>query len=401
MTTAPNILLLVNGAPNVPGVGNIFLRDIARYYPKGKMVRYSLVMDKMQEDNGLWCGHIPFLSYWAASSVYPLISSLCLWWFRYLGFQRHLERITRLIQEEHIDLVWVVLNSPNLIFLTQRLMDQVGIDFVFTIWDPPELFVINSRIDWMTFRALRLSYASILQQAKHISVICESMKRIFHNEYGVDSLTMLHGIRRNLWMDQSAQSEDNQDKEELTVGFAGSMYAKVEWKILTEALDSVGGKIAGKQVRIKVLGNVPKKQKIKPSFVEYLGYCPFESALKILSKMDVAYLPYWFQRKYSYVVKTSFPTKLSTYVAAGVPVLYHGPSESSPAAFLKEYPVGEGCYFLDTSEILRVLENLLIDRTVRQQCMEARWLALRNVFDHEIMLSRFFQFIGIERTGLI
>jgi len=84
-----------------------------------------------------------------------------------------------------------------------------------------------------------------------------------------------------------------------------------------------------------------------------------------------------------------------------VPVLYHGPEDSSPAIFLRRYPVGLSCHSLESGEIRRTLRTLLCDRPVRDSITREQRRALEEQLGAEAMLRRFADVIGIDRALLL
>jgi glycosyltransferase involved in cell wall biosynthesis len=95
--------------------------------------------------------------------------------------------------------------------------------------------------------------------------------------------------------------------------------------------------------------------------VEFLGWHSQEETIQLLSEADVLYCPYWFDSAFEEESRLSFPSKLTTYLAAGRPVLFHGPAYASPAVFLKERGAGECCFSLDTDSIIASLTKLAND----------------------------------------
>ena len=55
-----------------------------------------------------------------------------------------------------------------------------------------------------------------------------------------------------------------------------------------------------------------------------------------LRTADLLYCPYWFDPGFERPCRLSFPSKLSTYLKTGVPVLFHGPEYASPRIFLEQ-----------------------------------------------------------------
>src|SRR5690606_6644646 len=85
------------------------------------------------------------------------------------------------------------------------------------------------------------------------------------------------------------------------------------------------------------------------------------------------------------VTKLSFPTKMSTYVAAQVPILYHGPQDSSVTRFFEKYPIGLPCYSNRTDEIISQLDALVSDHALRSSIN----LALVRAYEEEMSPFQF------------
>ncbi len=393
----PRVLLLVQGNPGSSGIGNIFLRQVVRHYPDRRLLRFSLVPHNAHQGDGIWCG-IPAITRRTLTSIFPIASSLLYWRFRLLYVERLAEEIRHLVTSNQVDLIWSVLNSSFIIALTDQLMQTLEIPFVSTVWDAPEYFAMNRHLDPVTTRILLESYPRVLRRSHRLSVSCESMRNVFLEKYGVDSLPWIHGVHHSLWQDRLPRILP---PDRLVIGFAGSLYAKKEWNTLLAALRSANGVIGGHRVTIKFIGRFPRTFAQMEPFVERTGRHSQAETLEMLSDVDFGYLPYWFDPKRSYIVKTSFPNKLSTYLAAGIPVFYHGPTDSSPALFFKDYPVGLCCHSLETADILTTLSRLVTDTALRNSIAEARQAALENALGLEVMLRQFATLLGIDRSELL
>lgn len=395
--TVPKVLLLVHGDPRSSGIGDIFLRETVQYYPRERLFRFSLVPHNAYQGEVDWHG-VPTITRRARTSIIPIVSSLLDWRFRLLSARRVAEEIKQFVAANKIDLIWSVLNSSCTIALTQRLMTGVGIPFVSTVWDAPEHFAMNHHMDPVTARIMLRNYSQVLRKSRRVSVSCESMCDVFSHRYGINGIPWIHGIHHSLWRESPTQVTHS---DRLIIGFAGSLYAKKEWNALLGAIRSVNGVIEGRRVTIRFVGRFPRTFARMAPFVELAGQHSQAETLKILSDVDVAYLPYWFDPKRSYIVKTSFPNKLSAYLAAGIPVLYHGPEDSSPARFFKDYPVGLCCHSMRAVDILETLTRLAIDAELHNTASVARRAALENVLGLEVMLKQFAVLLGIDRSQLL
>ncbi len=77
--------------------------------------------------------------------------------------------------------------------------------------------------------------------------------------------------------------------------------------------------------------------------------------------MDILYCPYWFDGKFKEEASLSFPSKLTTYLAAGPTGIFHSPKYASPAIFLEENQAAMQCNSLVNSEIFNKLDRLVAD----------------------------------------
>ncbi len=386
---APKILLLVNSDPAGTGIGELFLSEIGRVYPAGRLVRFSTVQQREAAGTSSWLG-FRSISRYVNTSRWPLFSSVREWLFTLTSAESMAIEVASIIKEEKIDIVWSVLSSGLTITLTERVMKLSQVPVVSTVLDDPEYFAKSQYIDPFTWRHMHAQFARVLNRSRCVSVISESMQSIYRTRYGVESIIIRHGVEESHFQAWGGSRSNDQI---IRIGFAGSLYAKKEWNALLRMLDSVGGRIAGKDVRVSFIGRWPRTGVNSARYVDKLGQMSFESAINVLRETNIAYLPYWFNTRHSVTVRTSFPGKLSTYAACGIPVLYHGPLDSSVTPFLRDYPFGVGCHSLNESEIHGAILNLLEDAEFLHQASDARDQALDEELGRTAMLRRFCELV--------
>ena len=71
-----------------------------------------------------------------------------------------------------------------------------------------------------------------------------------------------------------------------------------------------------------------------------LGWVTDEELDKIISITDFGYVPYSFDKNFQNFTQTSFPNKLTTLSKKYVPVIAHGPKNSSLNKFVDHYKIG-------------------------------------------------------------
>jgi hypothetical protein len=391
----PNVLLIMHGDPRSTGVGELFLSELAAHYPAGRLVRYSLVTGAVDGIPDTWLG-FPAVARHVEHASLPVLST----WSQHAFTRRSLApiaaEIDALIRQHRIDLVWIGLNSANTISLAERLIGGrtpvVGI-----VWDDPEYLAAAQYLDpWTTRRTLR-RFASVLKGLRRVAVASDGMAALYEPKYGVRGIVMIHGLHPARWRPGRGPTAP---KSEYAVGFAGSLHCKREWNALIAALEDWNRREPAR-VTVRFIGRFPRRGARRAPFVEAVGPLSLEGTLTELASTDVAYVPYWFDRRHAWAAQTAFPSKISAYVAAGVPVFYHGPRQSSPADFLRRYPVGLSCHSLALADIQRTLRTLLFDQEVRASAAQARRPALDERLGLEAMLRQFAALLGTDRSRLL
>jgi len=394
--SAPKLLLIPHGDPNSNGVRELFLRDLASHYPANRLVRYTLVDAPSHEREGTWLG-FRAVARRVEHSSWPLLSTL-----KQLTFTRRsapdiAAEIRDLVRDEHIDLMCVILNSANAISLAERLMRTCPVPVAVVVWDDPAYLAAGHYFDPWTTRAVLRSFAAVLSSARHVAVASDGMAELYRSKYNVEGIPLIHGIHPSLWRSPSTATTSRSTH---VVGFAGSLHCKTEWNAFVGAV-SDWNQSAAVPVRIRFIGRFPRFGARRAPFVEEVGSLSLPETLRTLATTDIAYVPYWFDPRRAWAAQTAFPSKMSAYVAAGVPVLYHGPVESSPARFLQRYPVGLSCNSLEVAEIQRTLRCLLFDQNLRAVAFHEQSRALEEQLGAEAMLRRFAQVLGIDRALLL
>jgi hypothetical protein len=120
-----------------------------------------------------------------------------------------------------------------------------------------------------------------------------------------------------------------------------------------------------------------------------------EETIKILNDSDIGYLPYWLDANRLQTVGKTFPNKISVYLAAGIPILYHGPIEGSPERFLSKYPAGMSCHSLSLDDIISKLETIVTNKDFFRKTAESINKARINELNLDEFQTRFKRVLGI------
>lgn len=400
----PSILLLTGVPPSEFGVGGVFLRELCRWYPHDAICCFHV--DQLPAHTSSDLNWLP-MQYVAAPPErdWPTHDH------RFLRLMRHcreryneITAIPRLVnqavafgKQHHVGLVWAVLHSPTSVRMAKPVSDALRVPLVTTVWEPPDYTMRVYQVDRFVLTSLVAQFDETVRASVRCGVASHPMKHLYESKYGNSCFPLIYSPPQ---LDIATDSP-NSATDRYTIGFAGGLYAKEEWQALLHALSSTDWRIGGKRVVLRVLGPEFKQASSCPVQIEYLGWHSPTDTLRLLSRMDAAYLPYWFAAALKEVVRLAFPNKLAAYVAARVPVFYHGPSQSSVTEFFGRFPVGICCHSLGTSDILSSLSTILMDHDFRRHAILACNAAYQQELCPRVFRARFAQLMGVKECELV
>ena len=392
---ATRVLLLVNSDPDGSGVGEIFLRSLVGEIREGQLVRLSTVHRRVAKREAMWLGFPSSVREIPMSAV-PGFSTVRYWQTRLVWARRLRRDVERIVREKECDLLWAVLSSVGVIHAASQVTRSKGLNLVSTVWDPPEYLCGNLRLDKVAKADLLNAFGDLMKRSQRVSVMSEWAKEAYEERFGAKCIVWKQAV-----MGQAGRGEEvaEERKEGLVLVFAGTLYAKREWNGLVGALRTTGGVVGGRRVRVRFVGDFPRRGAERASFVEEVGRKPFEETVRTIRDADIAYLPYWRDGRHAEIVKMSFPSKLSIYVGAGTPILFHGPRISAAAEFLQRYAVGVTCDSLEGEVIRGAIARLAGDRVLRERMLEAGQRALEEELGLEVGWGRLRELLGIRGWG--
>jgi len=360
----PQRLLIVSAtAPGKGHVGEIILRDVILGYPKASTAVLSTRAPSQPDP--LLEGHyqLRVLQRPGADPIRGRVQS----GGRVRKLLRNLAEVratSRLIAEQaaqlakqlRADKVWLVLNSAEMIAAGPLIAKRLALPLVSLVWDPPGHLLQAPRFDRITRSLVQARFSETLALSKKIAVVSENMATDYARDSGVETVMLRRGVE---WIGPSRERQRSSPEGDFVIGFAGALHAQSAWDALIRALDQVHWRVLGRNIRLRMLGSSLKVSSRSAACVEYLGWRDDSEVSQILSSCDATYLPFPFEARLADMARYSFPTKLSSYIALGLPVLAHAHAESSVAHFMRQQPVGVLCSSLDAGEIRQTLESLI------------------------------------------
>jgi len=405
-TSAPRILVVSAVAPVPEGVGGVYLRDLCLLYPADRLAFAILP--------GIGSGAWPEPLDTAPRTTLDLVPergfnrwgrrvqrSTRAVFDRYVD-RRHLprlvERVAAFAERVRPDLLWVPLAGPTMINVAAALRRRVGTPMLTTVWDAPDYFLPHYwEIEGAALQRAMRRFGDAVRASVRCAVASPEMGAAYEERYGTPCVPMIHGLPESQWLAPTGMRSRD---EPFVIGYAGSLYARREWDALMAALGTIGWRVGDRDVIVRVLAAGLDVRATGPARIEFLGWHSTTDAVAILHGCDVCYVPYWFDEACRPGVELSFPNKVSLYLAAGRPILFHGPRHSTPARFLARRPVGIPCHSLASDEIVAALTTAASDASFHATAEAAIPQALREELGMHVFRRRFAEFVGVEETVL-
>ena len=304
-----------------------------------------------------------------------------------------LPKIIEFAKQQQVDAIWVVLQGQTMIRLARQLSIKLNLPLFTQVWDSFGWWLRANKIDRITQGRLLHEFNAVIQHSTACATASWAMSDAYTKQYGMRNLPVIAGLPRELALNSATQLHSG---DEFIIGMAGQFYAKDEWNCLIYTLNQVNWMIAGRRVRIRVMGGGFQAYTQSPSNFEYLGWQNQEETIRLLSESDLLYMPYWFSEEFKEESSSSFPSKLVTYFAAGRPVFCHAPEYASPSQYIKQNEAGYLCVSLDPPAVLNHLKNVIDDIECYRKVAANGTSCFMRDFTLERMKETFFQFLNIQ-----
>jgi hypothetical protein len=287
-------------------------------------------------------------------------------WFEIPALARE---VLKKAAEVHADKIWIILEGQTMIWLAEKLIKKSSLPVYTQVWDAPQWWADANRLDRFSSRAVFKSFHYCIQNSKQFGSASFNMSKLLKDKFGRDSFPLI-GITP---ASTTESRPDQKDDSKFIIGIAGQIYASETFNALIHALDTIYWVLDGRTVEIHYWGNSYIKK--KRTRIIRRPYVPQEELIAQLKTCDILYCPYWFEGKFAEVAKTSFPSKITSYLNSGVVMMFHGPRHSSPASLLEEHQAALCCYSENVELIKMCLRKALYSPQVPQIVRAASDLA--------------------------
>jgi glycosyltransferase involved in cell wall biosynthesis len=382
------VLLLSDIPPSSELTAGIVLAQLASFLPPRVLASYIVLDRTLDPELASVCDTIPIRmdvkprEHWRIlpGKIGGAVSLGMETYTAGVTIQRMVDRICRFARENEVGAVWCVLQGQTMIRLALPTATRLRVPLLTQVWDPPGWWLRANHVDQVSGRRIQRTFANALAASSCCATVSEPMSEEYAAKYGVKCVALLPSMNASYALPPSGLLTPS---SHLVIGMAGQLYASDAWLGLLRALDTVKWRLVGRNVRIVVLGRGFTVSRKAPCSIEYLGWYPQRETVATLAACDLLYCPYWFDPAYDEEVRLSFPSKLTTYLATGRPMLFHGPEHSAAAQFLLRHQAGFSCHTNDPAEILEAITSIVTDTEGYQRVTAAG----RQAFDAHLTLD--------------
>lgn len=395
------LLLLTDVPPCKTFTGGLVLTQLCRFLPPGSVACFAVVnpeiADRAVLDEEFSWMPIAYVKHPKENNHTFLSLARYVANVVTVGTQIKL-KAAQFARQHGIEAIWAVPQGPLMAQLASDLAIALKVPLLTQIYDPPGWWLRANGYDSVSTRIADRLFTRMMRYSERVGAASWQMAEEYREQYGVDCVPLIPSLDRGLCRPSTQSLPSN---EEVVITIAGQLYAADAWSAFVEALSSVNWSIAGRKVRLRVLSYPYYLENADyGDRVEFLGWRPQDEALQILADSDINYCPYWFDSEFEVEARLSFPSKLTSYLAAGIPVFFHGPYYSSPAKFLERYDAAQRCYSMDRNAILSSLTALISNGDRYKQLAASGTAAFLQNFTLEVYRSQFASFLDIDESEL-
>jgi len=234
--------------------------------------------------------------------------------------------LSRLAAEHHARAFWLVMHGA-MVHVAARLLKTTRLPVHLTVHDDPIGVTLMSRRYLALLPLVQRDFAFAMRRAASVDVVSDGMASRYRRAFDINSIVVHRGMPGPI-----AQSVAGHDPRALEIGILGNTYGFHQLPIVARAVEIAAAR-SNLRGRIVVVGQglgERLRDKVGTRIdVEVTGHLDEPAAIERLARCFCLYLNYPFSPQTAIFRQTSFPTKLTTYLMAGRPLLAHAGADSS------------------------------------------------------------------------
>lgn len=291
------------------------------------------------------------------------------------------------------EVLWAVLQGQTMVRMALPVARRLGVPLLAQVWDPLSWWLRAHAVDRPNRILDQRAFDRTLRAASGCAAASWAMANAYRARYGIAAHAVITALDPAVAQRPPPRPHR---KDALVIGMAGQFYADAEWLTLLATLHAMRWRVGGRAVSLRVLGGHAPPGELPPDKVELLGWQPQAEAIRELAeRCDVLFCGYPSGAEMKEVAQLSFPAKLPTYFAAGRPVLFLGPADSSPGRYLSARGAAAMPTVPGMSGVQACLLRLVEDEAWFATLAEAGQRAFRLDFTLARQREDFFRFLSL------
>jgi len=293
--------------------------------------------------------------------------------------------ILRIASYSRFDHILVVIQGQTSIRVFNSLIAN-GLSASTLHWDMWDWWESANKVPRSFRRQVQLMLQNIKNQGVHIFPSHEFAERM---EITSDSSLTLYPCMTERFVGNDLEPVLLQSQP-IDIVFLGQHYAEKEIQLFLAFMQEISWKIGDRKFRLHAFGS--RLNTSDPNVINH-GWVNYERLPSLISKYHIAFMPYPRDESFKVIVETSFPSKLISYISAGLPILAFGPKEFSAKNLINR--IGCNVTSHDVTEFLQCVEQILANYPELKKETE-------NVYNEKFSPTAFSAVIEswLNRTGL-
>jgi hypothetical protein len=312
---------------------------------------------------------------------------------QYVTIPKLVDDVVAFAKEFGADRIWCTLEGQTMFRLAVGVAKRLNLPLHTQVWDPPGWWLRANSVDFLSTKFIMHTFDKAMRLSSSCAAASWAMAANYNERYACNAMPVIPSLDESLCL---PPAQKHHGRDTITIGVAGQLYSQAEWLHLLLMLEHVKWQVAGKKIVIRLLGRSIYAPANCGVNIEFLGWHAQPETIRLLSEADILYCPYWFDAAFEQEARYSFPSKLTTYLAAGRPILFHGPAYASPSLFLEANDAGVLCHDLSKTTIYSSIEKLIIDENLYARVTNNATQAFKKFLTTDVMRRQFSKFIGLD-----
>lgn len=222
--------------------------------------------------------------------------------------------------------VLIIPQSEASVYVANALYRAQPFDYVTWVMDDHALRYVNGGFAYRE-DGFEEEMEFHLKNAKAVFVISHEMRDFYKSRFGVDS-DILFGPAE---VQERPVYESNKDNE-ISLCYFGAL---MEWQ--KDALRKLVQKLDDLNVKLDIYTYQKPSEELQNQWVSFKSPVKSEIVLTVMRKYDAVVLPVGFHETIRHLSELNYSTKMSEYLASGIPTLAIGPEYAAMIKFLRRY----------------------------------------------------------------